>query len=75
MTFITSGGQMAALSRLARRLGVTKTAALRQAVLLLDAVASRHREGYRLAWIDKDGHPKEEIVVLGFDDDGGRGKQ
>ncbi len=63
MTFNVPADEMAALRRLAKDEGTTKTAVLRRALRLYRMVAERAAEGHRLVTVDKDGAIKAELLL------------
>ncbi len=63
MTFITPADEMAALRTIARQRGITKTAALRQALALYRALSERSRDGERVVIVSRDGAIKAELLL------------
>ncbi len=64
MTLNLSTAEMAALEELASRKGLSKTAAIRQALRVYQYVDARVSAGYEMAWRDrKTGHTEGTIIV------------
>ncbi len=63
MTFNAPADEMAALRTIARQRGITKTAALRQALAVYRALTERSRDGDRIAIVARDGSIKTELLL------------
>jgi predicted transcriptional regulator len=65
MTLNLTAAEMAALDELARRKDLTKTALIRQALRLYQAVDARVSQGEKLFFEDEVQKKKAELMVLG----------
>jgi predicted transcriptional regulator len=64
MTLNLTDAEMAALETLCERKELTKTALIRQALRLYQAVDSRIASGEKLVFEDEKGKKKSEVMVL-----------
>lgn len=64
MTLNLTAAEMAALEKLCEKKELTKTALLRQALRLYQAVDARLSAGEKLVFEDEEGKKKSEVMVL-----------